>query len=134
MSLALVREDGESLYLVYEHSGSIEPWVEQNVMPHLYKIPNPKINAYAVSNSNGGASKIAKFLNGDTMPVIITDWPDDIKYFCQALITGPGMMVNIPQLAFNMIRVDAYPTTLENAIQHHSWWDAMALRELFREK
>jgi hypothetical protein len=26
--------------------------------------------------------------------------------------------------------VDAYPTTLDGAIQHNAWWDAMALRHL----
>jgi hypothetical protein len=134
LSLALVRDDGESLYLIYEHPDPIDPWVEQHVMPHIYKIPDPKINSHVVSTPVGGARRIAEFLYGDTAPVIITDWPDDIRYFCQAVITGPGMMVNIPRLIFDMVRVDAYPTTLENAIHHHAWWDAMALRELFRKK
>jgi hypothetical protein len=42
----------------------------------------------------------------------------------------PGMMINIPRLSFEMFREDAYPTTLEGAVQHNAWWDAMALREL----
>jgi hypothetical protein len=62
------------------------------------------------------------------MPHVIVDWPDDIRYLCQSLITGPGTMVNVQRLVFDMIRVDAYPTTLPGAVQHNAWWDAMALK------
>lgn len=42
-------------------------------------------------------------------------------------------MVAIPHLTFEVIRVDAYPTTLEGAVQHNAWWDAMALRHLLMD-
>ena len=63
--------------------------------------------------------------------VIIADWPDDIRYFCQAIITAPGQMVNIPRLTFELARVDAYPSQLAGAVQHNALWDARALRALF---
>ena len=131
ISLALVREDGESLYLVYPDLEEYGPWVKDNVVPILWSVPESS-NAHYLTSHRHGAELIQQFLAGDPHPVIITDWPDDIRYFCQAIITGPGMMINIPGVVFQMVRVDAYPTTLEGAVQHNAWWDAMALRELLK--
>lgn len=65
---------------------------------------------------------------GDPGPVVISDWPDDIRYFCELLITGPGQMIALPGVRFEVRRVDAYPTTLEGAVQHNALWDACALQ------
>jgi len=128
LSLALVREDGASLYLAYIDHVAQEPWVRENVLPIMRAVP------YDVSvvncNHPGGAFRIAAFLSADAAPHINTDWPDDVRYFCQAIITGPGQMVSIPHLSFEIHRVDAYPTGLPGAVQHNAWWDAMALRHL----
>lgn len=131
--MALVREDGESIYLVYPDLPEYGDWVSENVVPIIWSIPSPLPGmAYKLESKEEGARHIHRFLAEDPHPVIITDWPDDIRYFCSAIITGPGMMVGLNNLVFQMLRVDAYPTTLENAVQHNAWHDAMALRELFR--
>ena len=40
LSLALVPEDGgQEVYVTLDWSGSVEPWVEQNVMPYLDTVP-----------------------------------------------------------------------------------------------
>lgn len=133
ISLALVREDGESIYLVYPDLPEYGEWVSKNVVPIIWNIPSPLPGmAHKLTSKEDGAYLLANFLRGDREPVIISDWPDDIKYFCQAVITGPGMMAAIDNIVFQMIRVNAYPTTLENAVQHNAWWDAKALKELFR--
>ena len=64
-------------------------------------------------------SRDSEYVAGDNCPT------------CGALITGPGEMVAIPRLKFELERVDAYPTTLEGAIQHNALWDARALKHLF---
>lgn len=61
-------------------------------------------------------------------PHIIADWPDDIAYLSRLLLTGPGTMINVPGITFEVRRVDAYPTTLPGAVQHNALWDARALR------
>ena len=128
ISMALVREDGESLSLVFGCQEPVE-WVAQNVMPilrsgYVSHGPEdfPKINApYA----------IAKFLREDLTPItIVADWPDDIRYFCELLIVAPGQMVSVPSLTFKMLRVDAYPTDVVGAIQHNAYWDAVALAKV----
>ena len=126
ISLALVAEDGTELYLATNcaHSGA---WVLANVIPVLSVKGAVPLDIPA--NEFGKA--VAAFMDGDANPTIVADWPDDIRYLCGALITGPGEMVAIPRLKFELERVDAYPTTLEGAIQHNALWDARALRHLF---
>lgn len=131
LSLALVREDGASLYLVYQDHAAQQPWVRENVVPILRAVPSPV--SVVNCRHRGGAYRIAEFLHGDPDPHINTDWPDDVRYFCQAIITAPGQMVAIQHLSFEIHRVDAYPTSLEGAIQHNAWWDAMALRHLLTQ-
>lgn len=137
ISIGLVREDGESLYIVYDWPTIIYGnWVKDNVVPILWDIPSPLPGgAYSVNTMEDGARIIADFLNqSKDTPVIITDWPDDIKYFCQALITAPGEMVDVPRILFDMVRVNSYPTSLKGAIQHNAWWDARALWWLLEKK
>lgn len=129
ISLALVRQDGESLYLVYpDPEAGYGSWVKDNVVPIIDSVPD-FVATDRVKTTEDGARLIAKFLENDRDVAIITDWPDDIRYFCQAVIVGPGQMVNIDNLTFRMVRVDAYPTKLPLAVQHNAWWDAMALKE-----
>lgn len=123
ISLALVREDGPSLYLVFEdYEDASDPWVRKNVVPI---VPLP-LAAYV--DRSGAQRELASFLHGDGDPIVVTDWPDDISYLCGLMLTGPGMMIAIPSLKFEMHRVDAYPTSLPGAVQHNAWWDAKALQ------
>ena len=77
---------------------------------------------------------VEEFLAGDEGPVIVVDWPDDIRYFCETIIVGPGKMIDIPGLTFEVFRVDAYPTDLPGAVQHNALWDARALRHKLRAR
>lgn len=148
ISMALVCEDGRSLYMIasdtvlyfpqdsrladdrkfipYPH---IDKWVLENVLPSLFKsYRRPVILSRAKM-----AIAIETFLLNDDAPIIIADWPDDIKYFCELVITGPGTMIKVPGLTFEIHRVDAYPTTLPGAIQHNAFWDALALKHLLKK-
>ncbi|WP_375188424.1 hypothetical protein [Sphingobium yanoikuyae] len=131
LSMALVREDGESMYATMQHDPDKirDKWVKANVLPIMRSIPSPfpgavQLNIRPVELS----SLIHWFMDGDREPHIITDWPDDVRYFCSAIITGPGQMIALPSLSFDVERVDAYPTSLPNAVQHNAWWDAKALQ------
>ena len=132
MSLALVRDDDAFIYIVYPQPETIEPWVAENVIPVVESVP-PMAPMTLVQSTKEAAHVIANFLRGDDFPIIYTDWPDDVKYFCQSIITGPGEMANIPRVVFDIIRVDAYPTELEGAVQHNALWDAMALKKLLTD-
>ncbi len=128
ISLALVCEDGRSVYYIVNeaHWGELDPWVKENVIPILRADPlRPQ-----PQEPRDIAEHIAYFLKGDTDPVIISDWPADIRYFCQVIEYPMGEMAPIPRLKFEILRVDAYPSDLPGAVQHNAWWDAMALHHL----
>lgn len=128
ISIALVREDGESVYFIFpEPERGYEPWVAENVVPILDAVPDgAALKPYRVDRGIA-ALGLSNWLRNDPDPIIVTDWPDDIRYFCELAITGPGLMINVKSLKFEMHRVDAYPTALMGAIQHNAWWDAQAL-------
>ena len=44
LSLALVPDDGEELYLTLDWQGELEPWVERHVVPYLDAVPEPLIS------------------------------------------------------------------------------------------
>lgn len=133
LSLALIREDNEAIYIVYEHNvaKASDPWITQNVLPILDSIPSPIPGmAYFVNSDIMASTLLENYFRGDTAPLVVTDWPDDIAYICKALITAPGHMITLPSIRFEIVRVDAYPTELKNAVQHNAYWDAQALRVL----
>jgi hypothetical protein len=126
ISLALVSQIGLRELYIAAPCKNPGAWVKENVIPvmSIYRAMPDRIKADEFGH------RIAAFLYDDNDPCIVADWPDDIRYFCQALITGPGEMVNIPGIKFQMLRVDAYPSTLAGAVQHNALWDARALREV----
>lgn len=129
ISMALVREDGRSLYFIMEgaEEAATDRWVIENVLPILRDCPEPP----HLLNSDAAAFMIGLFLMDDLAIEVVADWPDDIKHLCDLLHYAPGNMVPGPQQAvkFTIARVDAYPTQLPSAVQHNAWWDATALRE-----
>jgi hypothetical protein len=143
ISLGLVREDGVGMYLVHPQLAAYTEWVAENVVPVLCNVPtHVGINLANWSDQRDSTVKLGpegyympttanylqQFFAGDAAPHVIADWPDDIKYLCQELITGPGTMVDIPGITFEVVRVDAWPNDIPGAIQHNAYWDALALK------
>ncbi len=126
LSLALVREDGPSVYYVFDIPITDE-WVRENVVPILYTAAT----GGKVWDRTEAAMDLAWFMRDDLEPIILTDWPADIRYFCELIEFPMGKMAPLLNgVTFELHRVDAYPTMLPRAIQHNAWWDAMALRHL----
>jgi hypothetical protein len=135
ISLALVREDGPELYLVTHRLPEVIPWVKDNVIPVLFA---KSADDAVIWRTDLFGEQIANFMREDLFPVIIADWPDDIRYFCECLITGPGKMVDLPAdgkgaIDFVVERVDSYPSRLREAVQHNALWDARALQMRLNE-
>jgi hypothetical protein len=126
ISLALVPErEGERFFYAILPCADPVPWVAENVVPILRACPWWEDVADAAALSE----RLGEFL-GHRTHEIVADWPEDIAYLCRALLTGPGMIVGgrVPPLLFEMVSVDAYPTTLPGAVRHNAFWDAAALR------
>ena len=132
LSLAMVCEDGRSLYVRVPSVDRLTPWVAKNVWPIMDNCPvQPQL--FPLGDRMGWAMTIYEFLSHDNGTLtIVADWPDDVRHFCDRIIVGPGKMINIPGIRFEVLRVDAYPTELTGAVRHNAWWDAMALRERLR--
>jgi hypothetical protein len=132
LSMALIREDGDSIHIRAKNFAT-DPWVLQNVVPHMDSheaLKFASVHEYEV----GGV--IRAFIGGCDAPVIIADSPVDIGRFCQAISTAPDgswASADYPRMTFEVHNVDCYPTTLPGAVQHNAWWDAMALRRSLGE-
>ena len=117
ISLALVAESDEELYLVLDHQPS-DPWVQRHVMPFLDSVPEP-LRSPRLSRA-AAAEALAFFLGGDPDVVIVADWPEDIAQFSMLLVTGPGTMVALPTLRFQLIAMTGFssiaPCCIKNTV------------------
>jgi hypothetical protein len=118
LSMALVGNDCE-WYEVLEFAKIDDPWVALNVVPHLNKAPKHKSEVQ---------QSLQQFLANQGACMIIADWPDDIKYFCQLLITKPGYAINTPPLSFVLDRSIEYVSK----IPHNALEDARAIMESYK--
>ena len=141
LSMALVPWEDDwapSLYLrVPRALGPLEEWVKENVWPEMDQIPWSVASSdwAMVSPVKEWAGIIARYLTDAEhrvgVPYIIADWPDDIRYFCQTIITGPGEMAPIARMQFDVVRVDPWEAgfSTPGAVRHNAYWDAVALRD-----
>lgn len=122
MSMAIVPEDTTipEFYQELEMRDQLEPWVKQNVVPHMFQFPI----SYGVFQA-----ELSRYLwqFKDQEIVIVADWPDDIRYFCESLITGPGMRINTPNIKFELDLSINYTSE----VPHNALWDARAIRDVF---
>lgn len=113
ISIALVAEDGHEFY---ESVGCENPgqWVAENVMPKINKEPIPlELMQF----------RMRDFLMQFESVHIVADWPEDIAYFCDLLIFGPGLRFDTPPLTIE-IRRDLDATSL---LPHNALADARAI-------
>jgi hypothetical protein len=127
LSLALVPDDGEELYLTLAWDCALEEWVERNVVPYLDSVPE-----YLVSprlSRLDAARTLSHYLAGDPEPLIVADWPEDIAQLSMLLLTGPGTMVEVPPLAFRFVELSGFSTAANSKVPHNALHDARALRD-----
>lgn len=121
ISMALVTMGDpqyRDFYEVLECQQPIDGWVLTNVIPVLNK---SQISRELFQE------KLANFLRQFDSIELIADWPDDIKYFCESLITGPGKMMRIPPLTISLVKVD-----YNSLVPHNALEDARAISRALR--
>ena len=116
ISMALVAEDGNEFYEVL-HCHNPGDWVAKHVMPFLEKEPI-ELDVFQ--------TKLQQFLFQYHSVHLIADWPEDIKHFCDALITGPGMCLNHPLITME-IRRDL--SSDDSKVPHNALHDARAIAD-----
>jgi hypothetical protein len=127
LSLGLVSEAGEELYLTLEWDGPLEPWVERHVLPYLDTVPTELVGPRM--SRVDAARTISHFLAGDPDPLIIADWPEDIAQFSMLLVTGPGVMAEVPGLRFHFVSMSGFSTAANSKVPHNALHDARSLRD-----
>ena len=127
LSLALVPDEGEELYLTLDWNGPLEDWVERNVIPYLDAVPESHVSPRM--NRTDAARTIAHYLAGDADPVIVADWPEDIALMSALLVMGPGVMAEVPGLTFRFVPLTGFSTAANSKVPHNALHDARALRD-----
>lgn len=126
ISLALVPEDGDQeFYASLPLPTKVHSWVAEKVVPYLRHVPSGIDNHLTRVHA---AEHISAYLAGDSDPLIIADWPDDIAYFCSLLVTGPGEMVTLGTLNFELVNAAGFSASASSAVPHNALHDARALR------
>lgn len=122
ISMALVDENGKYFYEVVNFSQvDCHPWVLDNVVPILVKesIPYEEFQ-----------QKLSKFLRQYPSIEVVADWPEDFWHFTQALLTGPGNMMTVPDLNMELVRHLDYTSVLP----HNALEDAIAIKAAYLKK
>jgi len=124
ISMALVPENDthREFYKEIQMFDQLEPWVKDNVVPHLILIP---------CTHNEFQQALAQYLWEVGDCTIIADWPDDIKYFCESLITGPGMML---KMMHNIKFELDFGIDYTSKVPHNALHDARAIKEFYMSR
>ncbi len=115
ISMALVDDEDDFFYEVLNDFGEPGAWQAKRVIPILGKAP---------VDAGRFTALLYTFLNKYKSINVIADWPQDIAYFCTALVTAPGVRLNTPPLTMEVVRLDG-----RSALPHNALEDARGLRE-----
>ena len=130
LSLALVPDEGDELYLTFKTDEPIVEWVEQHVMPYLDTVPHQLV-CPRLSRPEA-AQALEHYLRHDDEAMIVADWPEDVALFCDLMITGPGDMIDVRHLTFRLVPLSNFSTAENSQVPHNALHDARALREHYR--
>ena len=128
ISVALVPEDGDQEFYVslLPLPDDLHPWVERHVIPYLRHVP-PGLD-YALERLNA-SQLLETYLAADRDAVIIADWPEDIAHFCYLLMTGPGEMIPVSGMRFELVDGTGFSSARNSQVPHNALHDARALRQ-----
>jgi hypothetical protein len=127
LSLALVPDDGEELYLTFQCPDPLLDWVERHVAPYLDSVPE-QLSCPRLTRADA-AHALERYLRHDEEPLIFADWPEDIAQFCNLMITGPGDMVDLRHVTFRLAPMSNFSTAANSKVPHNALHDARALRD-----
>lgn len=132
LSLALIREDGECIYIIHKSNiGWVrQDWIRKNVVSILYDVPSPMPGGmlYEAESDHQVKFRILDFLGYDPEPHVIADHPVDIKWLMH-FIDNEDQDSQFDKVTTEVLpHINGYPTSLEGAVRHNAWWDAQAFR------
>ncbi|HJP68875.1 MAG TPA: hypothetical protein VJ846_08245 [Sphingomicrobium sp.] len=140
LSLALVPDDrGEEFYITLDWQGSVQPWVQENVVPYLDMVPDAMLSPRLTSQDaarelshwlmHEHEAQLLAHLHSSPEIEILADWPEDISHICSLLMVGPGVSVDVPPITFRLLRIPGFSTAANSKVPHNALHDARALRD-----
>lgn len=127
LSIALVPDDGDELYLTFKTASPLLAWVERHVVPYLDSVPE-QLSCPRLTREHA-AHALERYLRHDEEPLIFADWPEDIAQFCNLMVTGPGDMVDVRHVTFRLAPMTNFSTAANSKVPHNALHDARALRD-----
>ena len=127
LSLALVPDDGDELYLTIQTFEPLLEWVERNVIPYLDSV-SEQLSCPRLTRRDA-AHALERYLGHDDEPLIVADWPEDIAQFCNLMVIGPGEMIESRHIRFQLIPMSNFSTAANSRVPHNALHDARALRD-----
>lgn len=127
LSLALVPDSGDELYLTLQTSDPLLEWVERHVVPYLDSV-SEQLSCPRLDRLDA-ARALERYLLHDQEALIVADWPEDIAQLCNLMITGPGEMIETRDLTFCLTPMSNFSTAANSKVPHNALHDARALRD-----
>lgn len=128
LSIGITSECNQEFYALTEYEAE-DPWVQENVVPNLLKFMDTGdslLQVEANGDDNFISEALEEYLSQFEEIEIIADWPEDISYFSELLITGPGERIDTPSLTMKVYREinsDA------SEVPHNALEDARAIKK-----
>jgi hypothetical protein len=102
-----VEKSGQAFVFPFQYmSGSLPTKIEprNSVAFHydLSRLGAPPTLACFLATSADGRNWYAP-LRGDSEPVVIADWPEDVAHLALLMVTGPGWPMPPPRLIFELL-------------------------------
>jgi len=121
ISLALVPEDRDAAEF-YEVLGCADPvpWVAAHVMPVLGREKRPRADV---------VRRLAAYLQEESHPIVMSDWPEDIAQLALLMITGPGWRMPSEQITMELLDLPLFDSEGLSATPHNALSDARAFRD-----
>jgi hypothetical protein len=128
ISMAIVDENFNYFYEIVGGNWVFnpDPWVQKNVIPYLQSGGFRK----DILSEKDFKAKLDNFLSKYHRFNLVADWPDDIKYFCDAVVTGPGQVMDITSFSVEVLR----ELNGDSKIPHNAFWDAIGNVEMALNK
>ena len=126
ISLAIVREDYKELYMEFKVTVPLDPWLEENVVPHLIKSDAEKVT------SAEAAELIKEFVGDDEEPEFWAYYAD-YDWVLFAMLFGrmidlpenfPKYCMDLKQLWVHLGRPEKQRVNPPNPVEHFALADA----------
>lgn len=123
ISLALVADNGDELYVSFGEPKEPHPWIKEHVLPYI---------AWGNPILADPMAEVCLFLGRWKGAEIVADWPTDIEHLCRVITFAHNPEgFRIPgEYTFRLItRMDDYASE----VPHNALSDARALRDYCRD-